>query len=107
MEAGQYGTCFAVCGLVCTFFLYAILRFQRFLHWSFPECFTTPLSPDLSFNTVISFSTTTTWQAYAGESTMSYFSQMVGLCTQNFLAPAAGLAVGIAFIRGLARATLV
>lgn len=61
------------------------------------------LSPDLSFNTAISFSTTTTWQAYAGESTMSYFSQMVGLCTQNFLAGAAGLAVGIAFIRGLAR----
>ncbi len=54
-------------------------------------------------NTAISFSTTTTWQAYAGESTMSYFSQMVGLCAQNFLAGAAGLAVGVAFIRGLAR----
>jgi K+-transporting ATPase ATPase A chain len=54
-------------------------------------------------NTAISFSTTTTWQAYAGENTMSYFSQMVGLCAQNFLAGAAGLAVGVAFIRGLAR----
>jgi potassium-transporting ATPase potassium-binding subunit len=61
------------------------------------------LSPDLALNTAISFSTTTTWQAYAGENTMSYFSQMVGLCAQNFLAGAAGLAVGIAFIRGLAR----
>ena len=69
----------------------------------FPAYQTTPLTPDLSFNTAISFSTTTTWQAYAGENTMSYFSQMVCLCTQNFLAGAAGLAVGIAFIRGLAR----
>lgn len=46
---------------------------------------------------------TAAWQAFAGENTMSYFSQMVGLCAQNFLAGAAGLAVGIAFIRGLAR----
>ena len=61
------------------------------------------MSPDLALNTAISFSTTTTWQAYAGENTLSYFSQMVGLCAQNFLAGAAGLAVGIAFIRGVAR----
>lgn len=103
MSAGQYATCFVVFGLVSTLLLYAILRFQRFLPWFFPDYHTTPLSPDLSFNTAISFSTTTTWQAYSGESTMSYFSQMVGLCVQNFLAGAAGLAVGIAFIRGLAR----
>ncbi|CAN5697381.1 potassium-transporting ATPase subunit KdpA [soil metagenome] len=57
----------------------------------------------LALNTAISFSTTTTWQAYAGESTMSYFSQMAGLLVQNFLAGAAGLAVGVAFIRGFAR----
>jgi K+-transporting ATPase ATPase A chain len=105
MSAGQYAACFVVFGLVCTLLLYAILRFQRYLPWFFPGYLTTPLSPDLSFNTAISFSTTTTWQAYAGETTMSYFSQMVGLCTQNFLAGAAGLAVGIAFIRGLARQT--
>jgi K+-transporting ATPase ATPase A chain len=61
------------------------------------------LTPDLSMNTAISFSTTTTWQAYGGETTMSYFSQMVGLTAQNFLAGAAGLAVGVAFIRGFAR----
>ena len=61
-----------------------------------PQYHTTPLSPDLDLNTAISFSTTTTWQAYAGENTMSYFSQMVGLCAQNFLAGAAGLAVGVA-----------
>jgi potassium-transporting ATPase potassium-binding subunit len=103
MGAGQYAACFVVFDLVCTLLLYAILRFQRYLPWFFPGYLMTPLSPDLSFNTAIGFSTTTTWQTYAGETTMSYFGQMVGLCTQNFLAGAAGLAVGIAFIRGLAR----
>jgi K+-transporting ATPase ATPase A chain len=103
MDAGQYLSSFIVFSLVCTLLLYTILRFQRFLPWFFPEYHTTPLTPDLSFNTAISFSTTTTWQAYAGENTMSYCSQMVGLCTQNFLAGAAGLSVGVAFIRGLAR----
>jgi len=103
MDAGQYLVSFVVFTLIGTLLLYAILRFQYVLPWFFPEYQTTPLTPGLSFNTAISFSTTTTWQAYAGENTMSYFSQMVGLCTQNFLAGAAGLAVGIAFIRGLAR----
>jgi K+-transporting ATPase A subunit len=103
MSAGQYASSFIIFSLICTLFIYAILRFQHILPWFFPQYHTTPLTPDLSFNTAISFSTTTTWQAYAGENTMSYFSQMVGLCTQNFLAGAAGLAVGIAFIRGLAR----
>jgi len=103
MSARQYATCFVIFGLVCTLALYIILRFQRFLPWFFPQYLTTPLTPDLSLNTAISFSTTSTWQAYAGESTMSYASQMLGLCVQNFLAGAAGLAVGIAFIRGLAR----
>ena len=103
MNAGQYAICFIVFGLICTLFLYAILRLQRFLPFYFPQYQTTPLSADLSFNTAISFSTTSTWQAYASEGTMSYFSQMMGLCVQNFLAGAAGLAVGIAFIRGLAR----
>jgi len=103
MAGKEYATCFVLFGLVGTLLLYAILRMQQFLPWFFPEYQTTPLSPDLALNTAISFSTTTTWQAYAGENTMSYFSQMVGLCAQNFLAGAAGLAVGIAFIRGLAR----
>jgi len=103
MNGKEYATCFVLFGLTCTLLLYAILRMQQFLPWFFPQYHTTPLSPDLALNTAVSFSTTTTWQAYAGENTMSYFSQMVGLCTQNFLAGAAGLAVGVAFIRGLAR----
>jgi K+-transporting ATPase ATPase A chain len=102
MTGKEYATCFVLFGLAGTLLLYGILRMQQFLPWFFPQYHTTPLSPDLAMNTSISFSTTTTWQAYGGESTMSYFSQMVGLCAQNFLAGAAGLAVGIAFIRGLA-----
>src|SRR5262249_56007426 len=72
---------------------------HRFARGFRPE----PLAPDLAMNTAISFATTTTWQAYAGETTLSYVSQIVGLATQNFLAGAAGLAVGVAFARGLAR----
>src|SRR6202048_1275817 len=103
MTGKEYAMCFVLLGFACTLLLYAILRMQQFLPWFFSQYHTTPLSPDLALNTAISFSTTTTWQAYAGENTMSYFSQMVGLCAQNFLAGAAGLAVGVAFIRGLAR----
>jgi K+-transporting ATPase ATPase A chain len=103
MTGKEYATCFVLFGIAGTLLLYAILRMQQFLPWFFPQYYTTPLSPDLALNTAISFSTTSTWQAYAGENTMSYFSQMVGLCAQNFLAGAAGLAVGVAFIRGLAR----
>jgi len=103
MTGKEYATCFVLFGFAGTLLAYGILRVQQFLPWFFPQYHTTPLSPDLALNTAISFSTTTTWQAYAGENTMSYFSQMVGLCAQNFLAGAAGLAVGVAFIRGLAR----
>jgi potassium-transporting ATPase potassium-binding subunit len=103
MTFTEYATSFAFFGLVGTLILYAILRLQDFLPWYFAQYQTTRLSPDLAFNTSISFSTATTWQAYSAERTMSYFSQMAGLCAQNFLAGAAGLAVGIAFIRGLAR----
>ena len=63
---------------------------------------TTPMTPDLAANTAVSFMTTTTWQAYAGENTLSYFSQLL-LVGQNFCGGAAGLAVGIAFVRGYVR----
>jgi K+-transporting ATPase ATPase A chain len=64
---------------------------------------TTPMTADLAANTAVSFATTTTWQAYGGESTLRYMTQVVGLAAQNFLAGAAGLAVGVAFIRGFVR----
>jgi K+-transporting ATPase ATPase A chain len=103
MDWRQYATAFVVFGLTGTLLLYAILRLQRFLPGFNHSYLNTPMSSDLAMNTAISFSTTTTWQAYAGETTMSYFSQLVGLVGQNFMAGASGLAVGIAFIRGLAR----
>jgi potassium-transporting ATPase potassium-binding subunit len=103
MTAVRYLGCFLMLGGLGALFVYVILRLQRFLPWFFPAYHTTALTPDLAFNTAISFTTTTTWQAYAGESTMSYFSQMAALTTGNFLGGAAGLAVAIAFIRGFSR----
>ncbi len=103
MRWQEYACAFVVFGMVGTLLLYTILRLQRLLLWFYPAYTTTPMTPDLAMNTAVSFATTTTWQAYGGESTLSYFSQIVGLTVQNFLAGAAGLAVGVAFVRGLAR----
>ncbi len=63
------------------------------------------LPPGLAFNTAVSFGSNTNWQAYAGETTMSHFSQMVGLTVQNFLSASTGIAVLIAIIRGIKRHT--
>ncbi|MBK8014621.1 MAG: potassium-transporting ATPase subunit KdpA [Deltaproteobacteria bacterium] len=59
--------------------------------------------PEVSFNTAVSFATNTNWQTYSGETTMSYFTQMLGLGVQNFVSAATGMAVLIAFVRGLVR----
>jgi K+-transporting ATPase ATPase A chain len=80
--------------------LYAILRLQHLLPWN-PESMP-PVPPDLAFNTAVSFVTNTNWQAYGGETTLSYFSQMAGLTVQNFVSAATGIAVAIAVIRGFA-----
>ncbi|MFC5743714.1 potassium-transporting ATPase subunit KdpA [Dyella tabacisoli] len=103
MSWKRYALSFLLFSFVGTLLLYVILRTQSFGHPIDPAFHPAPLAPDLAMNTAISFATTTTWQAYGGETTMSYVSQMAGLAAQNFLAGAAGLAVGIAFIRGLAR----
>ena len=103
MDWKRYATCFVLLGLAGSLLLYGLLRVQRFLPWFYFSYHTTPLPPDLAVNTAISFSTTTTWQAYAGENTLSYFTQMVGLASQGFIAGGSGLAVGVAFIRGLSR----
>jgi K+-transporting ATPase ATPase A chain len=63
------------------------------------------VSPDLSWNTAVSFVTNTNWQSYGGETTMSYFTQMVALAVQNFVCAASGMAVMVALIRGLSRKT--
>jgi K+-transporting ATPase ATPase A chain len=81
--------------------LYGILRFQGFLPLN-PQGFAA-LSPDLAFNTAVSFVTNTNWQSYGGETTMSHFSQMAGLTVQNFLSAATGLVLAMALVRGFAR----
>ena len=103
MTAPRYIGCFFIFGGLAALLVYLILRSQQFLPWFFPAYQTTAMSPDLAFNTALSFTTTTTWQAYAGENTMSYFSQMAALTTGNFLGGASGLAIGIAFMRGFTR----
>ncbi len=63
------------------------------------------VSPDSSFNTAVSFATNTNWQGYSGETTMSHLTQMLGLCVQNFVSAASGMAVLVALVRGFARAS--
>ncbi len=83
--------------------LFAILRLQAMLPLNPADMSAVPA--DLTFNTAVSFTTNTNWQNYGGESTLSYFSQMIGLTTQNFVSAATGIALLIALIRGFARAS--
>jgi len=94
---------FAMLGLsaVGIAWLYVLLRIQQWLPLN-PQGFGN-FAPDLAWNTAISFATTTDWQAYSGESSLGYLAQMAGCAWQNFLAAGVGLALAIAFIRGLAR----
>jgi K+-transporting ATPase ATPase A chain len=91
---------FNVTGLIA---LYALQRLQAFLPLN-PAAFGA-VAPDLAFNTASSFITNTNWQAYAGESTLSYLTQMLGLTVQNFVSAATGMAILVAFIRGLTART--
>ena len=105
-ETEQRWTTYAISllafSLVSVLVLYGMQRFQAHL----------PLNPDhlssvpapLSFNTAVSFLTNTNWQNYAGEDTMTQFTQMAGLAVQNFVSAAVGIAVAVALIRGLVRA---
>ena len=81
--------------------LYGLLRLQLMLPAN-PQHLPA-VSPDLAFNTAVSFVTNTSWQSYGGETTLSYASQMVGITAQSFLSAASGMAVAIALIRGFAR----
>jgi K+-transporting ATPase ATPase A chain len=87
--------------MVGFFVLYALQRLQAVLPLN--PAGMGPVSPDLSFNTAMSFTTNTNWQNYGGESTLSYLTQMAGLTVKNFVSAAVGLAVMAALIRGLAR----
>ena len=81
--------------------LYAMERFQVLLPFN-PQAMSN-ISPDLAFNTSISFITNTNWQNYGGETTMSYLVQMAGLTVHNFVSAATGIALALAFIRGFTR----
>ena len=97
----QYTIAMLLFSLVGCLFTYAILRLQYFLPLN-PQGLA-GVSPDLSFNTAVSFTTNTNWQNYSGEATMSYFSQMVGLAFHNFASAAVGIAIAAALVRGIAR----
>ncbi|MGD1073327.1 MAG: potassium-transporting ATPase subunit KdpA, partial [Bryobacteraceae bacterium] len=104
MSTGRYTACFLLFSAVSAAGLFLLLLAQHWLPMGPADRYlTTPMTLDLAANTAISFTTTTTWQAYGGETTLRYLTQVIGLVSQNFLAGAAGLAVGIAFIRGFAR----
>ena len=96
--------------LVSALFFYAHLRLQGLLPLN-PQGFgtpsapagATPMTPDLAFNITTSFMTNTSWQAWSGETTLSYLSQMLGIAVQSFTSAAAGMAVAVALIRAFAR----
>ncbi|MBZ5561383.1 MAG: potassium-transporting ATPase subunit KdpA [Acidobacteriia bacterium] len=106
----QYAASVLAFSLISFLFVYVIQRLQGLLPLN-PVGFSThhapgnatAMTPDLAFNTAVSFMTNTNWQAYGGETTLSYFVQMAALTVQNFVSAAAGIAVAIALIRGFAR----
>ena len=91
---------FNILGLLA---VYALQRFQGWLPLNPQEL--GAASPDLAFNTAVSFATNTNWQSYGGETTLSYLTQMLGLTVQNFVSAATGMAVLVAFVRGFRRAS--
>jgi potassium-transporting ATPase potassium-binding subunit len=97
----QYTLAMLLFSLVGCLFTYVILRLQYYLPLN-PQKLA-GVSPDLSFNTATSFTTNTNWQNYGGESTLSYFSQMVGLTFHNFVSAATGIAIAAALVRAIAR----
>jgi len=99
MRWTEYAVALLLFSAVSMLMLYAMQRLQAWLPLN-PQAFGS-VPPALAFNTAVSFTTNTNWQAYSGETTMSYFTQMAGLAYHNFVSAAVGLAVAIAFIRGI------
>ncbi len=92
---------FSLIGLA---YLYVLLRTQKWLPLN-PQHIDN-MTPDLAWNTAVSFTTNTNWQFYSGETAMSYLSQMAGLAWHNFVSAAVGIAIAVAVVRGLARTTV-
>jgi K+-transporting ATPase ATPase A chain len=101
MRWTEYAVSMLLFSGVSMLLLYLIERVQQWLPWN-PQKFGA-VGQDLAFNTAASFTTNTNWQNYAGEATMSYLTQMAGLAYHNFTSAAVGIALAIAFVRGIAR----
>jgi len=101
MDWRRYLSAMLLFNLVGLLAAYIIQRLQAYLPLN-PQSLPA-LAPDLAFNTAASFTTNTDWQAYGGETTMSYFTQMLALTTQNFLSAATGMSLLVALIRGIAK----
>jgi potassium-transporting ATPase potassium-binding subunit len=103
MDWKRYGAAMLLFNAAGLFFLYGLQRLQGFLPLNPSNL--GGVAPDLAFNTAVSFVTNTNWQAYGGETTLSYLTQMLGLTVQNFVSASTGMAVLVALIRGLSRST--
>jgi K+-transporting ATPase ATPase A chain len=114
MRWSKYAGALLAFSVVATVFAYAIMRLQGWLplqHLFNPQGFSTAaagkdataMTPDLAFNTAASFATNTNWQAYGGEVTLSYLSQMLALAFHNWISAAAGICAAVALVRGFAR----
>src|SRR6202162_6392248 len=101
MRWTEYAVAMLLFSAVSMLVLYVLERVQVWLPWN-PQHLAN-VAPDLAFNTAASFTTNTNWQNYAGETTMSYLTQMAGLAYHNFMSAAVGIVLAIAFIRGIAR----
>ena len=98
MSWKQYAFSVVLFNIIGIVTVYAIQRFQS--HLPLNPMSMPPVAPDLAFNTAVSFASNTNWQSYGGETTLSYFTQVVALTVQNFVSAATGMAVMVAFIRG-------
>jgi K+-transporting ATPase ATPase A chain len=103
MSWKEYALAMLIFNAIGLLFLWTIIMGQQFMPLN-PHG-AGAVAPDLAFNTAVSFVTNTNWQSYAGETTMSYFTQMIGLTVQNFLSAATGIAILMALIRGIHRKT--
>ena len=101
MSWRRYAIHMLIFNVALMLFTYAILRLQAFLPLNTPKF--ANVGPDGAFNVAVSFTTNTNWQWYAGESTLSNLSQMLGLVIHNFLSAATGIALAFALFRGFAR----
>src|SRR5437667_1394177 len=102
MRWTEYAISMLLFSLVSMIVLYLMERLQGYLPFN-PQKLGAVNPSALAFNTAASFTTNTNWQNYSGETTMTYFTQMAGLAYHNFMSAAAGIAVAIAFIRGIAQ----